>query len=353
MDHLLEIQKAVELRERMHLEGKKVVFTNGCFDLLHVGHVRYLEQARALGDALIVGVNGDVSVRELKGPTRPIHAESARAEVLRALRSVDATVIFDEMRATRLIEMIRPHVYAKGGDYTVDSLNIEEREALQKAGTEIKILSLVEGQSTTQTLNRMMEVTSGKRKLRVGFAGSTAGTHLAAVMEKLVKIEQGFEVVLAVTDRGQSGFAEIARGYDVPLQVLSCNERGWLTENGQKEWVEHLQRARVDILCLTGMMQLVKEPVLSAYAGKIVNVHPSLLPEYKGKDAVQQALAAGKKMTGATLHWVNSEVDGGEVISQREVAVVTGDDVESLHSRIKTEEIELLWEFLTGLTKGV
>ena len=138
-----------DLRDSLDKQGKKLVFTNGCFDLLHAGHVRYLNQARALGDAMVVALNSDASVRELKGPTRPINRERDRAEVMAALRAVDAVVIFSEPRATSLIETIRPHVYAKGGDYTVDSLNPEEREALEKVGAEIKILSLVPGRSTT------------------------------------------------------------------------------------------------------------------------------------------------------------------------------------------------------------
>ncbi len=111
------------LRDRLDAAGRKLVFTNGCFDLLHAGHVRYLNQARALGDAMVVAVNSDASVRALKGPARPVNNENDRAEVLAALRVVDAVVIFDDERATRLIEAIRPHIYAKGGDYTVDSLN--------------------------------------------------------------------------------------------------------------------------------------------------------------------------------------------------------------------------------------
>src|SRR6202158_294616 len=114
-------RRAKQLREA----GKKLVITNGCFDLLHVGHVRYLKAARALGDALAVGVNGDDSVRELKGHGRPINHERDRAEVLAALECVDFVTIFPEMRATRLLETIRPAIYAKGGDYTTETLNAE------------------------------------------------------------------------------------------------------------------------------------------------------------------------------------------------------------------------------------
>lgn len=146
--------EASRLREELAGTGKRLVLTNGVFDLLHVGHVRYLEQARALGDALLVAVNGDDSVRKLKGPERPINPEQERAEVLAALGCVDAVTIFSEMRVTGLIRAVRPQVYAKGGDYTVDSLDPEERSALDAAGAEIRILALVPGKSTTGTIEK-------------------------------------------------------------------------------------------------------------------------------------------------------------------------------------------------------
>src|SRR5205823_9515346 len=116
-------QIANEMRERK----RKLAFTNGCFDLLHVGHVRYLAAARALGDALLVAINGDESVRALKGEGRPLNREADRAEMVAALACVDHVVIFPEQRATILLEKVRPAIYVKGGDYTADSLHIEER----------------------------------------------------------------------------------------------------------------------------------------------------------------------------------------------------------------------------------
>jgi rfaE bifunctional protein nucleotidyltransferase chain/domain len=144
-----------QVRDEMEVAGQRLVFTNGCFDLLHAGHVRYLRQARGLGDALAVGLNSDRSVRELKGEGRPVNVEEDRAEVLAALGCVDYVVIFDGKRATDVLSTVRPHVYAKGGDYTPDSLDPEERAALEKAGTEIRILPLVPGRSTTSTLGRI------------------------------------------------------------------------------------------------------------------------------------------------------------------------------------------------------
>ena len=134
--------------------GKKLVLTNGCFDLLHAGHIRYLEEARRLGDALIVAVNNDASVRELKGLDRPLNGELDRAEVLSALRCVDHVTVFTGKRVTEVIRALQPAIYAKGGDYTVETLDPGERSALEEAGTEIRLLSLVPGRSTTSLLER-------------------------------------------------------------------------------------------------------------------------------------------------------------------------------------------------------
>lgn len=142
-------------RERFAQAKLKLVLTNGCFDLLHVGHVRYLQAARALGDALVVALNSDASVRALKGPSRPLNSEQDRAEVLAALACVDYVTIFAEPRATKLIETVRPMIYAKGGDYTVDSLDPGERRALEACGAAIHIVPLVPGRSTTGLIERM------------------------------------------------------------------------------------------------------------------------------------------------------------------------------------------------------
>ena len=152
---LVDAGTLAQVRDEMEAAGQRLVFTNGCFDLLHAGHVRYLRQARGLGEALAVGLNSDRSVRELKGEGRPVNAEEDRAEVLAALGCVDYVVIFDGKRATDVLSTVRPHLYAKGGDYTPDSLDPEERAALDKAGTEIRILPLVPGRSTTSTLGRI------------------------------------------------------------------------------------------------------------------------------------------------------------------------------------------------------
>lgn len=134
----------------------RLVLTNGCFDILHPGHVLYLEQARALGDFLLVALNSDISVQSLKGPSRPINSELDRYTVLSRLRSVDAVTIFPTQRATPVILAARPSLYAKGGDYTPDSLHPEETAALRQVGASIHILPLVQGKSTTNTLLKIL-----------------------------------------------------------------------------------------------------------------------------------------------------------------------------------------------------
>jgi rfaE bifunctional protein nucleotidyltransferase chain/domain len=135
--------------------GRTLVFTNGCFDLLHVGHVRYLQAAKSRGDLLAVAVNGDESVRALKGPSRPVNTELDRAEVLAALACVDFVTLFHTPRVTEVIRTIRPHLYVKGGDYTVDALDPGEKQALDEVGSHIEILELVPGKSTTAVIHRL------------------------------------------------------------------------------------------------------------------------------------------------------------------------------------------------------
>jgi rfaE bifunctional protein nucleotidyltransferase chain/domain len=152
---ILTLDELARVSEELRVQGNKLVATNGCFDLLHVGHVRYLRAARALGDSLVVGLNGDASVRALKGQSRPLNSESDRAEVLAALTSVDYVAVFPEVRATNFLRKARPAIYVKGGDYTPDSLNPEERHVLDDIGCEIRIIPFEAGYSTTQLIERM------------------------------------------------------------------------------------------------------------------------------------------------------------------------------------------------------
>ena len=148
------------LAESSRQRGEKLVLTNGCFDLLHLGHVHYLEAARSLGDTLVVAINGDNSVRALKGEGRPLNRECDRAAVVAALECVDHVVIFPEVRVTRLLERVRPAIYVKGGDYTSDTLDPEERAALEKIGAQIRILPFEPGYSTSGLIERLKNFSS-------------------------------------------------------------------------------------------------------------------------------------------------------------------------------------------------
>ncbi|HEX8000652.1 MAG TPA: D-glycero-beta-D-manno-heptose 1-phosphate adenylyltransferase [Pyrinomonadaceae bacterium] len=156
-----KIVSRVELRkerERLRAAGRRLVFTNGCFDILHVGHVRYLSAARALGDALVVAINSDASVRELKGAGRPIMNEDERAEMLAALVAVDYVTVFDELSPRALIAEVLPDVLVKGGDYQLDE--IHGREEVEAAGGRVLALPFVEGASTTSIIERIKTVMS-------------------------------------------------------------------------------------------------------------------------------------------------------------------------------------------------
>jgi D-glycero-beta-D-manno-heptose 1-phosphate adenylyltransferase len=152
-EKVLTIPQLLEERERLRAAGARLVFTNGVFDLLHVGHVRYLAQARALGDALVVAINSDRSVRELKGPDRPVFEEAERAEILAALRNVDYVVVFEDISPRSLIKQLLPDVLVKGGDYQIDE--IHGREEVEAAGGKVISLPFVPGASTTSLLERM------------------------------------------------------------------------------------------------------------------------------------------------------------------------------------------------------
>jgi D-glycero-beta-D-manno-heptose 1-phosphate adenylyltransferase len=144
---------ARKLRDRLDADGRKLVFSNGCFDILHRGHVQYLEFARAQGDALIVGLNSDASVRRNKGPGRPINNESDRAAVLSALRAVDGVVVFDEDEPRAIIEAILPHVLVKGHDW---AHYVSGREIVEANGGRVVLADFVQGHSTTNTIEKIL-----------------------------------------------------------------------------------------------------------------------------------------------------------------------------------------------------
>lgn len=141
------------LIDKIHSEGKTVVTTNGCFDILHVGHVRYLEKTKTFADYSIVLLNSDKSVRSIKGPTRPINCEEDRAEILSALRCVDYVVLFDEDSPRNLLDEMKPDVYTKGADYTMETL--PEADIMIKNGTKVEFITFVDGKSTTKTIEKI------------------------------------------------------------------------------------------------------------------------------------------------------------------------------------------------------
>ena len=148
-------EKLPEWRNQFRADGRKLVVTNGCFDILHLGHVTYLENARNFGDALLIGVNGDEAVRGLKGAGRPVNSETDRAAVLAALQSVDGVCLFADTAATRFLAAAQPDIYVKGGDYTLETLNQDERRAVESAGGKIVLVPLVPGKSTTALLEKI------------------------------------------------------------------------------------------------------------------------------------------------------------------------------------------------------
>ena len=152
---LRALPEAMAWRGQLRAAGKRVVLTNGVFDLLHTGHLYYLKQARALGDALIIALNADASVRALKGPARPVQNEEQRAYALGALECVDAVVIFRTPRLTEEIRALRPDVYCKAGDYTLEKLDPGERGALQEVGARIEFMPFLPGFSTTSLIARI------------------------------------------------------------------------------------------------------------------------------------------------------------------------------------------------------
>lgn len=152
-EKVIERGELEQLGEKLRQAGKTVVTTNGCFDILHVGHVRILQQARALGDVLIIGINSDASVRKLKGESRPINNEDDRAELLLALSSVDYVTVFGEDTPVEFLKLVKPNVHVKGADYKPE--NLAETPVVEGFGGRVEILSLVPGRSTSNVVSRI------------------------------------------------------------------------------------------------------------------------------------------------------------------------------------------------------
>lgn len=152
-DRIMSRETVAALTESWKKAGEKVVFTNGCFDVIHLGHVRYLEQAKALGNRLVIGVNSDESVKRLKGPERPVNDQRARAAVLASLRFTDAVVVFEEDTPSELIKALKPDVLVKGGDYKIE--NIAGADFVIQGGGKVEIIDFVEGYSSSKIIRKL------------------------------------------------------------------------------------------------------------------------------------------------------------------------------------------------------
>lgn len=361
---IITLAQLAQVREELAASGRRLVLTNGCFDLLHVGHVRYLQVARALGDALLVAVNSDASVRALKGPSRPVNTETDRAEVLAALECVDYVTVFDSERVTGVIREICPAIYAKGGDYTLETLNPEEVGALRESGSVIHLLPLIPGKSTTATLARAGGGNAGSppesaatgpgdarvRPLRLGVLGSGKGSNFQAIAEAIDRGELAASVEVVLADVETAGILDLARARGIRAEYVAPGKfRTRMEPQNEARLVEILRENRVDIVVLAGFMRMIKAQLLDAFPRRIVNIHPSLLPQFPGLEAWAQAVAAGVSKSGCTVHYVDGGMDTGEVIAQREVTVFPDDTAQSLHARIQEAEHALYPEVLARL----
>ena len=151
---IIDRENTAQFCEDLRRQGKKIVFTNGCFDIIHAGHVRYLTAAKNFGDVLIIGLNTDESVRRLKGASRPINNQADRAEVLLGLKAVDHVIYFGEQTAENLIAEVKPDIYVKGGDYTLKTL--PEAAIVQRYGGRVELVNLVAGRSTTNIISKIL-----------------------------------------------------------------------------------------------------------------------------------------------------------------------------------------------------
>lgn len=358
------LAQLAQVREELAGSGRRLVLTNGCFDLLHVGHVRYLQAARGLGDSLLVAVNGDASVRALKGPTRPVNTETDRAEVLAALECVDYVTVFESERVTSVIREVRPAIYAKGGDYTLETLNPEEVGALREAGSDIHLLPLIPGKSTTATLARAGGINAGSppdsaetgpgaakaRPLRLGVLGSGKGSNFRAIAEAIDRGQLAASVEVVIADVETAGILDLARARGIRAEYVAPGKfRTRMEPQNEARVVEILRESRVDLVVLAGFMRMIKAPLLEAFPRRIVNIHPSLLPQFPGLEAWAQAVAAGVAKSGCTVHYVDGGMDTGEVLAQREVPTFPGDTAQTLHARIQEAEHALYPEVLARL----
>jgi len=262
-------------------------------------------------------------------------------------------VVFDSLRATAVIEAINPHVYTKGGDYTVASLIDEERELLQRLGTEVRILSLVPGKSTSSTLLKLSE--NPDRAKRIAILGSGEGTNARAILEAAADGRLGAEVALIISDRRDSGVLAAAEEFEVPgLHIFPGTEKGGqLTDAALKEMTDRMVAAGIDLIALAGFMRIVRDPLLSTFDGRILNLHPSLLPDFPGLNPVSQAIETGSAETGVTIHLVDAGIDTGEVLRQETVTISPHETEASLLAKIHAVEHRIYPEVIAERVKTI
>jgi phosphoribosylglycinamide formyltransferase-1 len=183
------------------------------------------------------------------------------------------------------------------------------------------------------------------RRLKLGVLGSGKGSNFKAIMERIIDGKLPAEVRLVISDVPDAGILSYARDFQLPALFVNPGKyRTRLETEVEQDIVRLLQEAGVELVVLAGFMRVLKEPLLQAFPRSIINIHPSLLPKYKGLQAWKQALEAGDKVTGCTVHYVEKEIDAGHIVAQREVEIRTDDTPESLHARIQEAEHELLPE---------
>ncbi len=337
----LSASQAAAWRDQLHASGKRLVFTSGCFDILHAGHVRYLAQARALGDALIIALNSDASVRLLKGPHRPVHSQDDRAEVLLALQSVDAVVLFDEPRTTSLIRHIRPHRFAKGGDYLLSTLDPAERQALDSIGAEIHLLPALPGRSTTASLAKLA-LPAAPPLPRLGILGSGEGSNFAVLLDAIADGSLPAQVALVLSDNPQARILQRAQEKGIEAAWIDPGPHpNRFSQDAQNAVRDRFQAARCDLIVCAGFMRRLKAPLLNDFAGRIVNIHPSLLPAFPGREAWAQAFAANASEVGCTVHLIDDGIDTGPILAQTRVPRLPSDTVDDLRRRIQAAEHRL------------
>jgi phosphoribosylglycinamide formyltransferase 1 len=191
------------------------------------------------------------------------------------------------------------------------------------------------------------------RRLKLGVLGSGKGSNFKAIMERIIDGKLPAEVRLVISDVPDAGILSYARDFQVPALFVNPGKyRTRLETEVEQDIVRLLQEAGVELVVLAGFMRVLKEPLLQAFPRSIINIHPSLLPKYKGLEAWKQALEAGEKVTGCTVHYVEKELDAGHIVAQREVEIRTDDTPESLHARIQEAEHELLPEVVRQIAAG-